>query len=114
MRVFNLTERYIDYRGKVLKPFGSDNYPDMDYVPTRDLALQKSKVLAFGSLPKGWVKPPHVPRPAKPPAPAAKEQPKPVSMSDALKSDALPMATPKTDDPPKSDDSKSEKKKQKQ
>lgn len=56
MKVFNLTERYIDYRRKVLPPYGSQDY-DMDFIPDRDLGLQKAGVLAFGSLPPGWSRP---------------------------------------------------------
>lgn len=71
MKVFNLTEQYVDYRKKTLPPFGSLDY-DMDFIPDRDLGLQKAGVLAFGALPKGWTKPaPPMPAPVVPPAPKA-------------------------------------------
>lgn len=56
MKVFNLTEQYVDYRKKTLPPYGSLDY-DMDFIPNRDQELQKAGVLSFGSLPPGWSRP---------------------------------------------------------
>lgn len=64
MKVFNLTERHIDYRGKTMGPYGSSDHPDLKHVPARDLAMAESGMLAFGSLPKGWKKPEPVVAPA--------------------------------------------------
>lgn len=71
MKVFNLTDRDIDYRGRLLGPYQSADY-DIGFLPDRDLALQKAGVLAFGSLPKGWVKPAPKPEPVAPLAVQAK------------------------------------------
>jgi hypothetical protein len=56
MRVFNLSSKTIDYRGKHISPGGGyEDYPDMTFVPDRDLALESSRVLAFGKLPNWWL-----------------------------------------------------------
>lgn len=57
MRVYNLTDKHIDYRGKTMTPYGSSDHPDLKHVPGRDLAMAEAGMLAFGSLPKGWSKP---------------------------------------------------------
>jgi hypothetical protein len=55
MKVFNLTEKMIDYRGKTLPPGGSQEFPELDvFVPTRDRELERQHVLAFGELPSWW------------------------------------------------------------
>lgn len=66
MRVYNLTDQRVDYRGKLIPPYGSEEF-DIDFIPNRDLALAKNKMLAFGALPKGWVKP--QPKVEAPPSP---------------------------------------------
>ena len=72
MRVFNLTDQRVDYRGKVIPPYGSEEY-DLGFIPDRDKTLEKKGMLAFGALPKWWRKP--EPKPSLPPAvvKAAKE-----------------------------------------
>lgn len=57
MKVFNLTDKYIDYRGMVIRPYSNQNYPGLEFIPDRDRQLQTVGVLAFGSLPKGWSRP---------------------------------------------------------
>ncbi len=55
MLVYNLTSNEVHYMGRPIPPNGGSlEFPSMTYVPTRDLALQKNKVLAFGSLPAWW------------------------------------------------------------
>lgn len=52
MRVFNLTEKPLDYRGRTLPPSGGFlDFPDMAFIPDRDMRLQTEKVVAFGRLP---------------------------------------------------------------
>lgn len=63
MRVFNLTDQRVDYRGKLIPPYGSEEY-DLDFIPDRDRQLEKSKMLAFGAIPKWWRKPAPVIDPA--------------------------------------------------
>lgn len=66
MRVFNLTDQRVDYRGKLIPPYGSEEY-DLSFIPDRDKMLEKRGMLAFGALPKFWKKPePPKPAPAKP------------------------------------------------
>ncbi len=57
MKVFNLTDKNVVYRGKTLKPYEAGDFPYLSYIPDRDMKLQHSKILAFGKLPKGWTKP---------------------------------------------------------
>jgi hypothetical protein len=65
MLVYNLSDRAIEYKGKLIPANGgSRDYPSLTFVPDRD---RSNKFLSFGSLPKGW-KPP---KPAKEPAPKA-------------------------------------------
>jgi hypothetical protein len=63
VKVFNLTNKHIDYRGKTMGPYGMSDHPDLKHVPTRDLAMAEAGTLAFGSLPKGWKKPEPTPEP---------------------------------------------------
>ncbi len=56
MKVFNLTDQRVDYKGRTIAPYGSETY-DLTFIPDRDRALEKAKILAFGALPKGWRKP---------------------------------------------------------
>lgn len=56
MRVFNLTDKVISFKGKNLLPYDSLEIP-MSFIPDRDMLLQKAGKLAFGALPKGWKKP---------------------------------------------------------
>lgn len=52
MRVFNLTEKPLDYRGRTIPPDGGYlDFPDMDFIPDRDLRLQQERILSFGRLP---------------------------------------------------------------
>lgn len=88
MRVFNLTDKSIDYRGKTMGPYGHSDHPDLvdlSMVPTRDLAMQKAGMLAFGVLPTSWKKPEPVAPPA-PPAPPAKKVE--VKLTEAVKVEA--------------------------
>lgn len=56
MLVFNLTAGPVYYRGRPIPPDGGSlEFADMSYVPTRDMALQENKVLAFGKLPDWWM-----------------------------------------------------------
>ena len=55
MRVYNLSQGEITYKGKKIPPNGgSAEFQDLTFIPNRDLALQDAKILAFGSLPKWW------------------------------------------------------------
>lgn len=57
MLVFNLTAQELNYKGRKIPPNGGSlNYPELDkgFIPDRDRALEKKKVLAFGSLPYWW------------------------------------------------------------
>lgn len=52
MRVFNLTEKPLDYRGRTIpRDGGFIDFPDMTFIPDRDLRLQTERILAFGKLP---------------------------------------------------------------
>lgn len=56
--VFNLTEKPITYRKRVIPPNGgSFTFLDLRKIPARDQALAKgtNAVLAFGSLPAWWL-----------------------------------------------------------
>jgi hypothetical protein len=65
VRVFNLTDQTLVYGGRSIAPYGSEEVA-IDFIPNRDLALQKAGVLSFGSLPKGWSKPEPKPDPVRP------------------------------------------------
>lgn len=65
MRVFNLTDQRVDYKGRTLPPYGSEEF-DLSFIPDRDRGLEKAKILAFGALPKNW----HRPKPPPEPVPA--------------------------------------------
>ena len=56
MRVFNLTSHPLAFRQKVIPPSGAFlEFPELDqFVPTRERALEKAKVIAFGTLPADW------------------------------------------------------------
>lgn len=54
MLVFNLTNKPIVYRNRTIPAEGSFDYKDMGFVPDRDKALAKAKILAFGSRPPLW------------------------------------------------------------
>lgn len=55
MKVFNLSEKDLDYRGKkIAANGGSQMYADLKFIPNRDLQLEKNGVIAFGTLPAGW------------------------------------------------------------
>lgn len=79
MKVYNLTNKHLDYRGKTMGPYGMSDHPDLKFVPNRDLAMAEAGMLAFGSLPKGWSRPAPVPEPT--PAEVAAAAKKPVVMA---------------------------------
>lgn len=55
MRVYNLSKKDLHYRNQIIPANGGfREYPSMSYVPTRDMKLQDTKVLAFGQLPSWW------------------------------------------------------------
>ena len=55
MRVYNLSQKEVVYKGKRIPPNGgSVEVQGMSFIPDRDLALQEARVLAFGKLPKWW------------------------------------------------------------
>ena len=56
MQVFNLTNQPVDYRGKLIAPYGSAEF-DIRFIPERDLKLESAGILSFGTLPRGWSKP---------------------------------------------------------
>jgi hypothetical protein len=61
MRVYNLTDKVLDFRGKKISPKGgSMEYGDLTYIPTRDRALEVAGIISIGSLPEGWKKEPEV------------------------------------------------------
>src|SRR4051812_48211462 len=52
MRVFNLADKQLVYKGKTIPPNGgSAEFPDVAFLHERDTS---NHCLAFGSLPKGW------------------------------------------------------------
>lgn len=57
MKVFNLTDKTVVFRGRPIPPNGGFvEIPGADsFVPDRDLRLSMAKVLSFGSLPKWWL-----------------------------------------------------------
>lgn len=56
MKIFNLTDKTIVYRGRQLLPYAVVEM-DVDHIPDRDMLLQDKGMLAFGELPKGWTRP---------------------------------------------------------
>lgn len=56
MRVYNLTDKPLDFRGRVLPANGgSTTFPELDgFVPDRERQLEKAGVIAIGSLPVMW------------------------------------------------------------
>ena len=56
MRIFNLTDGTVDYKGKSIRAYGSVDI-DVQMIPDRDAALEKAGILAFGTLPVGWRRP---------------------------------------------------------
>lgn len=56
MRVYNLTDQVLSYRGKDLPPNGgSKDFQELDvFIPDRDRELEERKVIAFGALPSWW------------------------------------------------------------
>lgn len=62
MRVYNLTERDVDFHGLLIPMHGGyKDFPSLSYgdLPNRDRDLAKVGMLAFDALPAGW-KPAHV------------------------------------------------------
>ena len=56
MLVFNLTDKPLNYRGILLgADGGSHDFRDMEFIPNRDLLLERKRVLAFGTLPDWWI-----------------------------------------------------------
>jgi hypothetical protein len=52
MRVYNLTDKPLDYRGRTIPPSGGFvDFLDLAFIPDRDLKLQSDRVLSFGRLP---------------------------------------------------------------
>lgn len=103
MKVFNLTDKHIDYRGKTMRAYGSEEYPDLVHVPNRDLLLQEEGLLAFGKLPKGWEKP--QPKAVVEVAPAAPVVAAPVDAAPAKVMDVPKVEAPP---PPKAEEPKVE------
>lgn len=56
MKVYNLTNMPIDFKGKTIPPNGGFvEYPMLGgFIPDRDRELEKNKVLSFGELPVWW------------------------------------------------------------
>ena len=62
MKVYNLTEMTLDYRGYKIPPNGGwVEIPDLTFIPDRDKRLEKEKYLSFGSLPSWWHPPNLIP-----------------------------------------------------
>lgn len=56
MRVFNLTDKPIEYRGRAIPANGGSlEYADLSFIPNRDMRLVEKRVLSFGDLPNWWV-----------------------------------------------------------
>lgn len=87
MRVFNLTDQTVDYRGRHIQAYGSVEITDISFIPNRDRFLADRGMLAFGNLPVGWKKP--EPKMVVPP-PAPVETVK-VKLSETVKVEASPM-----------------------
>lgn len=62
MKVYNLTDQTLHYAGRAIPPYGFEDI-DVQFIPNRDLELQKKGVLSFGSLPIGWSRPQPKPDP---------------------------------------------------
>lgn len=54
MKVYNLTTSDYTYKRVIIPANGGCVDIPMDFIPNRDLKLQKAGVLAFGALPKYW------------------------------------------------------------
>jgi hypothetical protein len=56
VRVYNLTDQPLEYRGRTLPPLGgSFDFQELDsFVPDRDKELAKNKVVSFDTLPQWW------------------------------------------------------------
>jgi hypothetical protein len=62
VKVYNLTDRTIDYRGRLIPANGGwVEMPELTYIPDRDLRLAEARYLAFGSLPDWWHPPNLIP-----------------------------------------------------
>lgn len=71
MRVFNLTQQILVYRGRDIGPNGGfADFTELPFVPERDLQLAVDGVISFETLPVGWT--PFVPEPD--PEPEKKEE----------------------------------------
>lgn len=57
MKVYNLTNGLLDYRGKLIPPRGGSlEYPELDvFIADRDRKLAQAGVISFGQLPKSWL-----------------------------------------------------------
>jgi hypothetical protein len=56
MRVFNLTDTTKIYKGKPIPPNGGFvDFPGLDFIPTRDRALEEKRILSFGALPAWFI-----------------------------------------------------------
>lgn len=79
MLVYNLTPKTLLFMGRPIPPSGgSRDYPELDnggFIPTRDLQLEKDKVLAFGKLPYWWTLEQEVKAMPVPEAPKVEEPP---------------------------------------
>lgn len=76
MKVFNLTDKPIEYRGRSIPANGgSIEYADLSFIPNRDMRLVEKRVLSFGDLPNWWLsqRAEQAKKPA--PKPAAQAQP---------------------------------------
>jgi hypothetical protein len=52
MRVYNLSDKEVTYRGRPIPANGGHlDYPGLSFIPDRDRKLETKRVLAFGSLP---------------------------------------------------------------
>lgn len=55
MRVYNLSNKEVTYKGKRVPPNGgSVEITGLSFIPDRDRALETAKILAFGKLPNWW------------------------------------------------------------
>lgn len=56
MKVFNLTDKPIEYRGRSIPANGGSlEYADLSFIPNRDMRLVEKRVLSFGDLPNWWL-----------------------------------------------------------
>jgi hypothetical protein len=56
MKVFNLTDKPIEYRGRSIPSSGGSlEYADLSFIPNRDMRLVEKRVLSFGDLPSWWL-----------------------------------------------------------